>query len=253
MRERLQKILARAGHGSRRSTEALITGGRVTVNGVRVTALGAQADPDIDRIELDGEPLRIEPARAYLVMHKPAGVLTAAHDPRGRRTVMDLLPPGLPPHVLPVGRLDRDTDGLLIFTNDGELAHRLAHPRYEIDKEYHALVAGAPSQRALASLRRGVEIEGRRTTPATVELAGPPHGHSARDGHTWLRLVIHEGRKRQVRMMCAAVGHPVRALVRTRVGDVVIGRLPAGKTRPLSQTELASLRTAVGLGSGPLL
>lgn len=244
----MQKILARAGHGSRRSAEALITAGRVTVNGVRVRELGAQADPDIDRIELDGAPLRLEPALASAVMNKPTGVLTTAHDPRGRRTVMELLPQGLPPHVLPVGRLDRATEGLLIFTNDGELAHRLAHPRYEIEKEYLALVAGAPSQRAIASLRRGVEIEGRRMAPATVDVAGPPHGHAAREGHTWLRLVIHEGRKRQVRMMCAAIGHPVRELVRTRVGDVVLGRLPAGKTRPLSQAELASLRAAVGLG-----
>lgn len=247
MRERLQKILARAGHGSRRSAEALITAGRVTVNGARVTELGAQADPAVDLIELDGQPLRLEAPHVYLVMNKPAGLLTAVRDPRGRRTVMDLLPPDLPPHVFPVGRLDRDTEGLLIFTDDGDLAHRLAHPRYEIEKEYHALVAGTPPPRALESLRRGVDIEGRRTAPATVDVARPPYGHKPRDGHTWLRLVVHEGRKRQVRLMCAAVGHPVRALVRIRIGDVVLGRLPAGKTRPLSQHELASLRRLVDL------
>jgi 23S rRNA pseudouridine2605 synthase len=164
---------------------------------------------------------------------------------------MDLLPPALPPHVFPVGRLDRDTQGLLIFTDDGELAHRLAHPRYATEKEYCALVMGAPSPQTLARLRRGVEIQGRRTSPATVEATQPPHGHASRDGCTWLRLVIHEGRKRQVRLMCAAVGHPVRVLVRTRVGEVLLARLPTGKTRPLSKRELSSLRELVGLASAP--
>jgi pseudouridine synthase len=251
MKERLQKILARAGHGSRRGAEALIVAGRVSVNGVVVSALGAQADPEVDRIELDGQPLTIEQAHVYLVMNKPAGVLTTVSDPQGRRTVMDLLPPALPPHVFPVGRLDRDTQGLLIFTDDGELAHRLAHPRYETEKEYCALVMGAPSPQTLARLRRGVEIQGRRTSPATVEATQPPHGHASRDGCTWLRLVIHEGRKRQVRLMCAAVGHPVRVLVRTRVGEVLLARLPTGKTRPLSKRELSSLRELVGLASAP--
>jgi 23S rRNA pseudouridine2605 synthase len=249
MRERLQKILARAGHGSRRGAEALIVAGRVSVNGVVVSALGAQADPEVDSIELDGQPLTIEQAHVYLVMNKPAGLLTTVSDPQGRRTVMDLLPPALPPHVFPVGRLDRDTQGLLIFTDDGELAHRLAHPRYETEKEYCALVMGSPSAQALGRLRRGVEIQGRQTSPATVEATQPPHGHNSRDGCTWLRLVIHEGRKRQVRLMCAAVGHPVRVLVRTRIGEVLLARLPTGKTRPLSKRELASLRELVGLAS----
>ncbi|HYM16867.1 MAG TPA: pseudouridine synthase [Dehalococcoidia bacterium] len=247
MRERLQKILARAGHGSRRSAEALIAAGRVSVNGVTVTAPGSQADPDVDSIELDGRPLRIEQAHVYLVMNKPAGVVTTLRDPQRRRTVMDLLPPSLPPHVFPVGRLDRDTEGLLLFTDDGGLAHRLTHPRYRIDKEYCAEVLGAPGPVALANLRRGVVIDDRRTAPATIELAQPPHGHIAHEGHTWLRLVIHEGRKRQVRLMCAAVGHPVRALVRTRIGDVLLARLLAGKTRPLAVRELAELRRLVGL------
>jgi pseudouridine synthase len=251
MKERLQKILARAGHGSRRSAEALIVAGRVSVNGVVVSALGAQADPDVDRIELDGELLKLGQVHVYLAMNKPAGVLTAVTDPRGRRTVMELLPPGLPPHVFPVGRLDRDTQGLLIFTDDGELAHRLAHPRYETEKEYCALVMGAPSPQALTKLRRGVDIGGRKTAPATVEVTQPPHGHATRDGCTWLRLSIHEGRKRQVRLMCAAVGHPVRVLVRTRVGEVLLARLPTGKTRPLSRRELASLRSLVGLATAP--
>jgi 23S rRNA pseudouridine2605 synthase len=250
MKERLQKILARAGYGSRRSTEVIIVAGRVTVNGVRVTELGVQADAAVDRIEVDGAPIVLEAPLVYLAMNKPYGILTTVHDPQGRRTVMDLLPPDLPPHVFPVGRLDRDTEGLLLLTNDGEFAHRLAHPRYELDKEYYALVKGVPPSAAIESLRRGVEIEGRRTFPAQVDVVTtPPYGHRPREGHAWLKLVIHEGRRRQVRLMCAAVGHPVRTLVRTRIGEVLLGRLAAGKTRPLSRREVASLKAQVGLES----
>ena len=248
MKERLQKILARAGHGSRRSAETLISSGRVSVNGVRVTELGTQADPDSDRIEVDGVAIELEAPAVYLAMNKPYGFLTTAHDPQRRRTVVDLFPPGLPSHVFPVGRLDRDTEGLLLLTNDGEFAHRLAHPRYELDKEYHALVKGTPNRDAIESLRAGVEIEGRRTSPAQVEVVTtPPLGHAGRADHTWLKLVIHEGRRRQVRLMCASVGHPVRTLVRTRIGEGLRGRLSAGKTRPLSRREIASLRAQVGL------
>jgi pseudouridine synthase len=246
MSERLQKLLARAGHGSRRSVESLIRDGRVRVNGA-VATLGMQADAVSDVIAVDGQPIVLETSHAYLAMNKPAGVVTTARDPQHRRTVMDLLPDGLPPHVLPVGRLDRDTEGLLIFTNDGELAHRLAHPRYKTDKEYFALVVGAPSAGALARLRRGIEIEGSRTSPAEADVGRTPAGHAARDGHTWLRIVIHEGRKRQVRLMCAAIGHPVRELVRTRVGPIGLGRLAPGTTRELSQREVGELRAAVGL------
>ena len=248
MKERLQKILARAGHGSRRSAETLITAGRVSVNGVRVSELGSQADPVFDHIEVDGAAITLEAPSVYLAMNKPYGFLTTAHDPQGRRTVVDLFPPDLPGHVFPVGRLDRDTEGLLLLTNDGEFAHRLAHPRYELDKEYHALVKGAPTRDAIESLRTGVEIEGRRTSPAQVEMVTtPPFGHTGRAVHTWLKLVIHEGRRRQVRLMCASVGHPVRTLVRTRIGDVLLGRLSPGKTRPLSRREVASLKAQVGM------
>ncbi|TAK61708.1 MAG: rRNA pseudouridine synthase [Dehalococcoidia bacterium] len=249
MKERLQKILARAGHGSRRSAEALITAGRVTVNGARVTELGTTADADADRIEVDGQPIEVAGAPVYLAMNKPMGFLTSVSDPRGRRTVLDLYPPDLPHHVFPIGRLDRDSEGLLLLTNDGEFAHRLAHPRFELDKEYHALVRGAPSADALRRLRAGVEIEDRRTSPAEVDVvATPPFGHEARASHVWLKLIIHEGRRRQVRLMCAAVGHPVSQLVRTRIGEVLLGRLAPGKTRPLSGREVASLKTQVGLG-----
>jgi 23S rRNA pseudouridine2605 synthase len=247
MRERLQKILARAGHGSRRSAEQLITAGRVSVNGVIVTELGTQADPDSDVIEVDGERISVTVESAYVVMNKPYGVTTTARDPHATRTVMQLLPPDLPAGIVPVGRLDRDTEGLLLFTNDGELAHRLAHPRWEVDKEYLALVKGAPSAEALRQLRNGLEIDGRKTSRAQAEPAQAPYGHNPREGHTWLSIVIHEGRKRQVRRMCAAVGHPVRTLVRVRIEDVLLGRLPPGKTRPLSDRELQTLRRVTGL------
>jgi 23S rRNA pseudouridine2605 synthase len=249
MKERLQKILARAGYGSRRAAETLITDGRVRVNGTTVTQLGSQADADRDAITVDGKTIAVVSQHAYLAMHKPAGAVTTANDPQGRMTVMSLLPKNLPPHVLPIGRLDRDTEGLLLFTNDGEFAHRLTHPRYNVEKEYLALVSGAPSSEALDKLRSGVDIGEHVTAPAVVDLVPPPEGHQLRDGHTWLRLVVHEGRKRQIRLMCAAIKHDVRTLVRTRIGDVRLTGLPKMKTRPLAATELAALRSLVGLDS----
>ena len=247
MNERLQKILARAGHGSRRGAEALISGGRVRVNGIIVSELGAQADADVDRIEVDGFAIATASAHVYLAMNKPAGILTTVTDPENRRTVIDILPPGLPPHVFPIGRLDRDTEGLLLFTNDGEFAHRMAHPRYEIDKEYMALIHGMIEQAALDELRTGVMIEGKPTASAMVEPSRAPEGYATPSGHMWLRLVIHEGRKRQVRLMCGSVGHPVKTLVRTRISGVTLARLARGKTRVLSPREVADLRAQVGL------
>ncbi len=249
MNERLQKILARAGHGSRRGAEALISGGRVRVNGIVVSELGAQADADLDRIEVDGVAIATASAHIYLAMNKPAGILTTVTDPENRRTVIDILPPGLPPHVFPIGRLDRDTEGLLLFTNDGEFAHRMAHPRYEIDKEYVALIHGMIEQAALDELRTGVMIEGKPTAPATVEPSRAPEGYATPTGHMWLRLVIHEGRKRQIRLMCGSVGHPVKTLVRTRISGVTLARLARGKTRVLSPREVGDLRAQVGLTS----
>jgi 23S rRNA pseudouridine2605 synthase len=164
---------------------------------------------------------------------------------------MNLLPEHLPPRVVPVGRLDRDSEGLLLFTNDGELAHRATHPSYGVDKEYLAEVRGEPGRNALRALRRGVDIgEGHRTALAEVELSPPPRSHSTREGYAWLRLVLREGRRREVRLMCAAAGHPVRTLVRTRVGPVKLGRLPTGRTRPLTQRELVALRRLAGLAPG---
>ena len=247
MKERLQKILARAGYGSRRSAETLITAGRVRVNGEIADTLGVQADADTDVIEVDGKPIALTAGHVYLAMHKPYGFVTTAADPQQRRTVMELLPTDLPPHVFPVGRLDRDTEGLLLFTDDGELAHRLAHPRYRIDKEYVAEVDGAPSDASLQTMRTGIDLGDRVTAPAEAEIAHPPPGYSVREGRTWVRIVIHEGRKRQVRLMCAAVGHPVRTLVRTRVGEVALAKTARGDVRHLSEREVSSLRAAVGL------
>ncbi len=245
----MQKTLARAGHGSRRAAESLILARRVSVNGQVITTLGTQADPDIDRITVDGIALRLQADAVYFAMNKPYGFLTTLSDPQARRTVQDLLPPSLPPHVFPIGRLDRDTEGLLLFTNDGEFAHRLAHPRYQIDKEYYALVKGSPTREALDVLRGGVMIEGKRTSRAQVDLSPPPSGLTTPDGHRWLRIVIHEGRRRQVRLMCAVVGCPVRTLVRTRVGPVTLARLATGKTRRLDEHELKGLRDLVWLSA----
>lgn len=247
MKERLQKILARAGHGSRRSAEKVISAGRVSVNGERITELGAQADPDVDRIEVDGTPIVLPAGLVYLALNKPQGFVTTSNDPQRRRTVMELLPPGLPPHVFPIGRLDRDTEGLLLFTNDGEFAHRMAHPRFEIEKEYIALVEGRPDERTLRQLQNGVVIDGEDTAPALAETTSAPEGFEGRPGHAWVRLVIHEGRKRQVRRMLAIVGHQVRTLVRVRIGDVQLARLARGKTRALTADEVHALRAIVGL------
>ncbi|HXF51503.1 MAG TPA: pseudouridine synthase [Dehalococcoidia bacterium] len=245
-RERLQKVLARAGVASRRAAEALIAAGRVTVNGVVVDRLGSTVDPEVDAIAVDGKPITLERPRTYLLMNKPPGYLSAVRDDRGRPTVMDLLPPDVTARVYPVGRLDRDSEGLLLLTDDGELTHRLTHPRFGLEKEYLALVRGRPGPEALRRLSEGVVIDGRRTAPARVGLADDvalPRG----PGESWVRIVLREGRKRQVRLMCRAVGHPVRRLLRVREGPVALGDLPPGATRPLTPEELAALRREAGL------
>jgi 23S rRNA pseudouridine2605 synthase len=232
---RLQKVLSRAGLGSRRTCEDLIAAGRVTVNGV-VATLGTRADAETDAIEVDGARLGVRQDLVHYLLNKPAGVVTTAADPQGRRTVVDLVPADT--RVYPVGRLDIDTEGLLILTNDGELAHRLTHPSFGVDKEYLAEVEGTPSRGALRRLRDGVDLDDGRTAPARASLVGD---------HT-VRLTIHEGRNRQVRRMCDAVGHPVRRLVRVRIGPVVDRRLPPGAWRVLTQAELRALERAVAAG-----
>lgn len=232
---RLQKVLARAGWGSRRACEELIAAGRVTVDG-RVARLGDRAEPQHQRIEVDG--IRVAPPEGTVVylLNKPAGVLSTAADTHGRRTVTELVPAD--PRVFPVGRLDLDTEGLLLLTNDGELAQLLTHPRHEVEKEYLAEVEGVPDAGALRRLREGVELEDGRTAPARVALAGRGSGRAA------LRIVLREGRKREVRRMCAAVGHPVRRLVRTRIGPIRDPRLPTGAWRVLTPDEIRALEAA---------
>ncbi len=236
--ERLQKVLAQAGLGSRRTCEELIADGRVTVNG-EVATLGTRADPEADAIEVDGARIGVRQGLVHYLLNKPSGVVTTASDPQGRPTVVGLVP--AEPRVYPVGRLDADTEGLLVLTNDGELAHRLTHPSFGVDKEYLAEVTGIPSRGALRRLREGVELDDGPTAPARVSLVGDH----------MLRITIHEGRNRQVRRMCEAVGHPVRRLVRVRIGPLADRRLPPGEWRPLTQAEVRALeRAAVGADRG---
>lgn len=233
--DRLQKVLARVGVGSRRHCEELIADGRVTVNG-HVATLGRRVDPDRDVIEVDGALVPVAPGHVYYLLNKPAGVVTTASDTHGRRTVLDFVP--AEPRVFPVGRLDVDTEGLLLLTNDGELTHRLTHPSYGVEKEYIAEVEGRPAPAAVRRLREGVELDDGPTAPARAALVAP----------SVLRITIHEGRNRQVRRMCDAVGHPVVRLVRTRIGPIADRRLKPGEHRVLAPDEVRALAGATGLG-----
>ncbi|HEX6381382.1 MAG TPA: pseudouridine synthase [Acidimicrobiia bacterium] len=234
--ERLQKVLAQAGLGSRRACEALIAEGRVEVNGELAT-LGRRVDPEHDRVTLDGVTIPVRPGLVYYLLNKPPRVVTTAQDPEGRPTVVDLVP--AEPRVFPVGRLDWDTEGVLLLTNDGPLAHGLTHPSHGVPKTYLAEVSGVPGRAALRRLREGVDLDDGRTAPAKARLAQTTPTGAA------LEIVIHEGRNRQVRRMCEAVGHPVRRLVRTRFGPLRDQRLAPGQWRPLTQTEIRALYAAV--------
>ncbi len=236
--ERVQRALARAGFGSRRACEELIAAGRVEVGG-RVATLGDRVDPERDELRVDGRRVSVDPGLRYLALHKPRGVTTTMRDAHAERDLRALLPKG--PRVFPVGRLDRDTEGLLLLTNDGELAHRLAHPRHGVEKEYLAEVEGIPSSRQLGRLRRGVELDDGRARA----LAAHPAGAAA--GRGGVRLVLAEGRKREVRRMLEAVGLPVRRLVRTRVGPVRLGRMRPGELRDLTSDEVRALYRVAGL------
>lgn len=242
--ERLQKYLAHAGVASRRHAEELILAGDVTVNGGVVRELGTRVDPERDEVRVRGQVVRPPERPLYILLNKPLDTVSTAHDPEGRRTVLDLLPEQWRARrVYPVGRLDWDSEGLLLLTDDGDLALRMTHPRYALAKEYHALVAGQPAQRALYQLARGIALEGeaRPTAPARVRrLAG--EGDT-----TWLSIELHEGRNRQVRRMCEAIGHPVLRLRRMRVGPLTLGPLPLGASRPLTADEVAALKRAVGM------
>lgn len=229
--ERLQKILARCGFGSRRACESLISAGRVSVGG-SVARLGDRIDAAHARVEVDGVVVGVRPDLVYYLLNKPSGVVTTAHDPQGRPTVTSLVPSE--PRVFPVGRLDLQTEGLLLLTNDGDLAHRLTHPSFGIEKEYLAHVSGSPRPAAVRTLRQGVALKDGPTAPARVALVEPDV----------LRITVHEGRNRLVRRMCEEVGHPVRRLVRTRIGPLADQRLPPGHWRSLTLSEARSLEKA---------
>ena len=234
MEERLQKILARAGLGSRRACEELIRQGRVAVDG-QPAQIGQKADADRDRITVDGKPVQMEQRRTYVAVHKPRGDLSDEGDGSGRlSTVRDLVE--LPGHLFPVGRLDLRSEGLILLTDDGALAHRLTHPRFEHPKEYHVYVEGYPDDETLKRWREGVFLDGRRTVPATVSVLRRERGH------TWLRIVLREGRKRQIRRTGAMLGHPVHRLIRVRIGPVGLGDLKPGKWRYLTKRELERLK-----------
>ncbi len=241
--ERLQKFIARAGVVSRRRAEALIVSGRVRVNGRPATVLGTRVRPETDEVLVDG--VRVRPgAVRWVMLNKPAGALTTRRDDRGRDTVYDLLPDSLR-GLLHVGRLDRATEGLLLFTNDGEVAHLLAHPRHRVEREYRARVAGAPRPDTLRRLVSGVRLRDgvARARRARVLAPGPPRAV--------LELVLTEGRKREVRRMCRAVGHPVRRLERVRFGPIKLGGLPRGAWRELTEAEVAALEGVRAATSPP--
>lgn len=236
--ERLQKVLARAGIGSRRAVEELIAAGRIKVNG-RVARLGTRADPFKDKVEVDGSQVPLQPDLVYYLLNKPVGVVTTASDPEGRDTVLELV--DIETRVWPVGRLDIDTEGAVILTNDGDLTLRLTHPRYKVPKTYLAEMKGAVGQRVLKKLQEGVVLEDGPTQPAHADLV------ERLPGATLVELTISEGRNRQVRRMGDAVGHPVRRLVRVAVGPIRLGRLKTGSFRRLSPEEVRTLYRAAGL------
>lgn len=231
--ERLQKVLARSGFGSRRVCEDIIAAGRVRVNGERAV-LGRRVDPEADLVEVDGVPVGVAPGLVYFLLNKPVGVVTTADDPQGRPTVVELVPDD--PRVFPVGRLDVDTEGLLLLTNDGTLTHRLTHPSFGVEKEYLASVQGQPTRGELRRLREGIELDDGPTAPAQASLVAP----------SLVRITIHEGRNRQVRRMCEAIGHPVERLVRHRIGPLTDKKLRPGQWRELTQDEVRALERATG-------
>lgn len=237
---RLQKILAAAGIASRRAAENLITGGRVTVDGVVVTSLGTRVDPDKARVEVDGERIGTRPGREYIVLNKPVGYITTASDPLGRKTVLDLVRTR-GRRLFPVGRLDADTTGLLLLTDDGELAHRLSHPRYKVERIYVAKVEGVMTPAAVRRLAGGVRLDDGPAKPVRVRVRGETRRS------TQVEVVMTEGRKREVRRMLEAIEHPVIELARVGFGSLRLGSLPLGGMRKLTPAEVGTLYRLVGL------
>lgn len=231
MEERLQKILAQAGICSRRGAEELIRQGKVAIDGRVVTEMGVKVDPALHRIECNGDLVSGEEEKVYLLLNKPTGYLSTLSDPQGRPIVTDLLK-GVSARVFPVGRLDFDTEGALLLTNDGEISQQILHPSYEVNKTYLATVAGNPDRKKLSSLEKGIELEGRRTWPARIRVL------TASSRRTTIEIIIHEGRKRQVRKMFAAIGHRVLALQRVAYGGLGLGDLPRGRYRFLDRNDL---------------
>jgi 23S rRNA pseudouridine2605 synthase len=243
---RVSKILAQAGLASRRGAEALLEAGRVTINGVVRREPGAQADPATDTIALDGRPVGAREAHAYVLLHKPPGYVTSLRDPEGRRVVTDLVPAGMP-RVFPVGRLDYDAEGLLLLTNDGDLANRLLHPRYEIPRVYEAEVERHVGPRDLDRWRRGVTLPDGPAVPSAIRILS--HGKAS----TWLSVTFREGRYREVKRYCKALGHPVMRLRRVQFGPLHLGTLPLGRTRALTAGELERLQNLLDPGGSPIL
>ncbi len=242
--ERLQKILAHAGVASRRKSEELIVAGHVRVNGKVVTELGTQVDPARDKIQVDGRTIRVE-AKKYIVLHKPRGYLSDVDAERGKPPAVDWVETA--ERLYPAGRLDADSEGLLLLTNDGELAYRLTHPRYQHEKEYLVLVRGEPDERAFTLMRKGIWFEGERLRADRAERASAKQKHgAAKHGETWIKIVLHEGKKREIRHLCAAVGHPVARLIRVRIGAIHLGDLRAGKWREVTTRELQELKKELG-------
>jgi len=240
---RLQKILSAAGVASRRTAETLITQGRVRVNGKTVTELGTKADPDTDDIRVDDRRVKGAQRRRYLLLYKPRGYITTRSDPERRPTVLDLVSKGgVREYVYPVGRLDYDSEGLLLLTSDGDLASKLTHPRHGVEREYEVRVRGLPDDHDLQRLSKGISLAGRRTAPARVELAKVIEAESGTQA--LLSFVLHEGRNRQVREMCDAIGHPVVRLRRVRIGPITDPHIRPGEFRDLSPREITLLRRA---------
>lgn len=236
MEERLQKILARSGYGSRRACEELIISGRVKVNGL-VAKLGEKADPENDQIMVDNQTIAIKQNLVYIALYKPRGVLSTTRSPDRRTTVSDLIDTAN--RVYPVGRLDFDSEGLILLTNDGELANRITHPRYGHEKEYRVLVSKRPDENQINTWRRGVVLDdGYRTSPAQVFIESP-HGKGA-----WLRVILHEGRKRQIRQIGTTLGLPVVKIIRIRIGNIHIGSLKPRQWRYLSENEIKTLKAS---------
>jgi 23S rRNA pseudouridine2605 synthase len=243
MPERLQKILSAAGVASRRAAETFIIEGRVSVNGQAVTELGTKADPHVDDIRVDGRRIKPAARRLYILMYKPRGYITSRSDPQKRPTVIDLLAKGgVRGYVYPVGRLDYESEGLLLLTSDGDLAARLTHPSHEVEREYHARIRGVPDRHAIERLSKGLLIDGRKTAPADVKVLKVMEGDQ--DADAILSIVLREGRNRQVRKMCEAIGHPVVRLRRVRIGPITDDRIRPGEFRELDAREISALRRA---------